>query len=236
METAARRGLGTAAAITLAGALLFVLLRAWRAPPEHVAGLALLPAWGLALGLHARLRRPGWQARALGLAGLVAAGLALNALWLPGMRAASRDAPLGLRTHSDLLSRTLSSWHPLISTRSLHLALGRLVAGREVRWVRSERVSPRRLLSLAGAARLVEIADPGDWVPGPDAWSARYPTVFLELDTRQPGGVIHDRVVGVTEGAEDAEWVVVLERDGALLAIPDAVFEAERRRAAGADR
>jgi len=100
-----------------------------------------------------------------------------------------------------------------------------------VRWVRSERISPRRLVTLAGAARLVEIEDPGAWVPGPDEWSERYETLFLELDTRQPGGIVHDRVVGVTEGADAAAWFVVLEREGATLAIPEAAWEAERRRA-----
>jgi hypothetical protein len=231
MSSDARRGLRVAVAITAAGALLIAALRAWLPPPEHLAGLVLLPIWGLALGVFAWRTRPGWQARAVGLGGLVLAGIAINAFWLPGMQAAARDAPLGLRAHSDLLSRTLTSWHPLISTRSLHLALRRLVEGREVRWVRSEKISPRRLLVLARADRLVEIDEPGSWVPGPDEWSERYETIFLELRTRQPGGLVHDRVVGVTDGAEQAEWFVVLEREGTTLAIPDRVWESERRRA-----
>lgn len=100
-----------------------------------------------------------------------------------------------------------------------------------MRWVRSEKISPRRLLVLARADRLVEIDEPGSWVPGPDEWSERYETIFLELRTRQPGGLVHDRVVGVTDGAEQAEWFVVLEREGTTLAIPDRVWESERRRA-----
>lgn len=227
-----RRGLGAVATITACAALLLVLLRGWLPPPDHRAGLLLLPSWGLALGLLGRRGRPGWQARAVGIGGLVAAGLLLNGLWLPGTHAAARDAPLGLRKRSDLLSRTLASWHPLIATRSLHLALGRLVAGREVRWVPSPVISPRELLVMAGAARVVEMPDPGPWVPGPDAWSERYDTLYLSFDERRSDGVVHHRVVGVRDGAESAAWFVVLEREGAILAIPDSVWEAERRRAA----
>lgn len=236
MTSDARRGVRAAAAITASGVLACVALRAWLPPPEQLAGLFLLPAWGLVLGLFGWRTRPGWQGRALGLGGLVAAAIALNGFWLSGMQAAARDAPLGLRPRSDLLSRTLTSWHPLISTRSLELGLGRLLAGREVRWVPSAGISPRRLLVLSGAARLVEIDDPGTWVPGPDEWSERYETIFLELDTREPGGIVHHRFVGITEEAEKAEWFVVIERDDATLAIPDRVWEAERLRAGAAER
>lgn len=231
-----RRGLRAATAISASGLCLCVLLGVWRPPPEHLAGLLLLPAWGLALGCFGRFAQPGWRARALGVGCLVAAGIALGGLWLPGMQAQARDAPLGLRARSDLLSRTLASWHPLIVTRSRYLALGRLVAGREVRWVPSPGLSPRRLLSLSGAARLVEMEEPGPWVPTADEWSERYETLFLQFDERQPGGVVHHRFVGVRDAAERADWFVVLERDGATLAIPGSVWEAERTRAGRAGR
>jgi hypothetical protein len=226
------RGLAAVAGVTAAGAALGVLGRAWLAPPDHLLGLALLPIWGLALGVLARWLHPGWKARALGIAGLAAAGLSLNLAWLSGPHAVAADAPLALRARSDLLTRSLESWHPLIATRSLPLALRRLVDGREVRWVPTPLLTPRRLLVLAEAARLVEMEPPGPWLPGPDAWSARYETLYLSFDERRAGGVVRHRMVGVTEGAEDAAWIAVLEHEGAILAIPDAVWESERRRAA----
>lgn len=233
MVSDARRGLRAAAVLTLAGLLLCAVTRSWLPPPRFMGGVVALPLWGLALGIFAWRRQPGWQARALCLTGLVTAAIAMNALWLPGMHQKVRNLPLGLRERSDLLERCLSSWHPLILNRAVYLAVGSLVAGKEVRWVASDDISPRRLQSLAAAARLVEIPEPGSWVPTPEEWSARYETEDIEIVTQQRAGEVHDHLIAVLDAAESARWFVVLKREGVLLAIPGPIWEAERAARSG---
>lgn len=227
-------GLLGALAILGAGLLLGALGQAWRPPPDHVAGVALLPALGAALGLFARRAHPGWRVRALGTGGLVGLAVLLNALWLPGVHAAGHDAPLGPKPHG-LLARTIDHWHPLVSELAIYLAMGEVVAGHDVHFVPSPGLDPRRLLVLARAARVEPIAPPGPWVPAPKVWEERYPNVFVHVDRRRGRDrIVRRHFVGITEGARDAAFFVVLEHDGVTLAIPDRIWAAERRRAGAA--
>lgn len=234
MEGDAWRGIRAALAITAVGGAASALLGLWRPPPDDAAGLVLLPVWGLALGVFARRVRPGNATRVAALAGLVAGATVLNLIWLPGLRASAHGVPLE-RHRESLRERALAHWHPLISSRALYLTLAPLVGGREVRWVPTPAIDPARLMSLGNAARVVEMAPPGAWLPGAPYWERRYPTVTLDLDTRDRGGT-SQHLVAVTQGADRARYYVVLERDGVVLALPDAVWEAEARRARSARR
>lgn len=221
------RGVRGALVVFAAGFVLAGLLQAWRPPPDHLGGVVLLPVWGAALGLFARLKAPGAGTRTASLAGLVGVATLLNAMWLPPLLASARGTPLVLHRDQTLADRTREHWHPLVSSKALYLSLGQLTRGREVRYVRSPALDLRRLMALAGATRLVELRHPGAWVPPPAEWQRRYPTLSYELDTRGRGGS-YQRLVAVTEGADDARWFAVLVLDGTTLAVPDSVWEAER--------
>jgi hypothetical protein len=229
LEGGAWRGIRVALALSAAGIAASAALGAARPPPDHGAALLVLPVWGAALGLFARRQRPGGATRLAALAGLVAGATLLNLLWLPPLLASARGVPLE-RHREDLRERTLAHWHPLIASRALYLTLTPLLSGREVRWVPSPAIDPRRLMSLGDAARVVEIPPPGAWLPGPAYWQQHYETITFERDARARGGA-HQRLVAVTDAADRAGYYVVLESDGTTLALPDAVWEAERRRA-----
>ena len=106
-----------------------------------------------------------------------------------------------------------------------------LLEGKQIRYIEGVWLSKWRLAALAEPSEIVEV-DPPDY-PLPTAqqlWN-RYPNRKFRLHSSDWMGEKRlYRMVGIEEGAEKAEYFVVLEIEGVDFVIPDSVWEAIGRR------
>jgi hypothetical protein len=230
-RTELRRGI---VGLLLIAAIVFALglhWRVWQPPLESLSSVALLPLSGLGLGIFGRLRRPSWQVRAAAVVGLALSAILLNLLWFASIDRSNENFSFRRQADDRLASRYESHHHQIPLQTSAHFVMADLLRQKQVRYIQGSQLQPWRLLALSGASEIVEVSAPGFPLPTARQLMDRYST--RDSVTRWPdwtGGPPHYRMVGITDGAETAEYFVVLALDGVDFVIPDSVWKAEGRR------
>ena len=201
--------------------------RVWQIPRESPHGVWLIIFAGLGLGVFGLLGRPSWQLRAALLATLLVAAIVLNLLWI---RETDRSmGPHGLRLQEDdrLSSRYFNHYHWIPRRHGAHFAMADLLKGKQIRYIEGSQLGRWRLAALAEPSEIVEKDPPSYPLPTPQQLVDRYPTRKYWLYS--PNWKGHEQLyqmAGITKGAKQAEYFVVLEVDGVDFVIPDSVWEA----------
>jgi len=206
-------------------------LLAWQLPRVSPHGVGLIMLAGLALGVFGLLRRPSWRLRTALVTALVVAATFVNPFWF---RAIDR-VNLGYsfrRQEDDLLStRYYKHDHWIPRQASAYFVMADLLEGKQIRYIEGAWLSKWRLAALAGPSEIVEVDPPGYALPTAQQLWNRYPNRKFRLHSPDWGGEERlYRMVGITEGAEEAEYFVVLEVEGVDFVIPDSIWEAIDRR------
>jgi hypothetical protein len=202
-------------------------LLVWRLPQVSPHGVGLIMLAGLGLGIFGLLRRLSWQLRAALLAALVTAAIVLNPLLF---RAIDRGNPgySFRRQEDDLLStRYHKHDHWIPRQKSAYFVMADLLEGRQIRYIEGSQLARWRLAALTRPSEIVELAPPDHPLPSARQLWSRYPHRKHRLYSADWKGEERlYRMVGITEGAEQAEYFVVLEVDGVDFVVPDSVWEA----------
>ena len=206
-------------------------LLARQLPRVSPHGVGLIMLAGLGLGVFGLLRRPSWPLRAALVAALVVAAIVLNPFWF---RAIDRTN-LGYsfrRQEDDLLSTRYykhDHWIPL--QKGGYFVMADLLRGKQIRYIEGAQLSKWRLAALAEPSEIVDVDPPGYPLPTAQQLWDRYPNRKYRMYFPDwKGEEKLYRMVGITKGAEKAEYFVVLELEGVDFVIPDSVWEAIGRR------
>ena len=202
-------------------------LLAWQLPRAGPHGVGLIMLAGLALGVFGLLRRPSWRLRAALVATLVVAAIVLNLFWFRAIDRVNRGYSFR-RQQDDLLStRYYKHDHWIPRQASAYFVMADLLEGRQIRYIEGAWLSKWRLAALAEPSEIVELDPPGYALPTAQQLWNRYPNRKYRLHSPDWSGEERlYRMVGITEGAEKAEYFVVLEVEGVDFVIPDSVWEA----------
>jgi hypothetical protein len=226
-----RRGIPGLLLIAVTFLALGLHWRVWRPPLESLGGVALLLFAGLGLGIFGRLRRLSWQVRAAAVVGLAASAILLNVLWFHSIDRRNENFSFRRQADDRLVSRYENHHHRIPLQTGAHFVMADFLKQKRIRYIQGPKLEPWRLLALSEASEIVEVSDPGFSLPTArqltDRYSTRY-SVTYSPDWR--GGLHHYRMVGIIDGAETAEYFVVLAVDGVDFVIPDSVWKAEGRR------
>ncbi len=205
--------------------------RVWRPPLESLYSVALLLLTGLALGVFARLRRPSWQVRAAAVVGLAVSAILLNVLWFSSIDRSNENFSFRRQADNRLASRYENHHHQIPLQTSAHFVMADFLRRKQIRYIEGSQLQPWRLLALSGASEIVELSAPGFPLPTARQLMDRYSTRHSVVDPPDRTGGPHQyRLVGITDGAQTAEYFVVLAVDGIDFVIPDSVWKAEGRR------
>lgn len=224
---------GSLGSTIMAGIVVVIAhdLLVWQLPRVSPHGVGLIMLAGLGLGVFGLLHRPSWRLRAALVATLVVAAIVLNSFWF---RAIDRTN-LGYsfrRQEDDLLStRYYKHDHWIPRQKSAYFVMADLLEGKQIRYIEGSQLGKWRLAALAKPSEIVEMAPPSYPLPTAQQLWNRYPHREHWLHSPDwKGEERFYRMVGITQGAEEAEYFVVLEVDGVDFVIPDSVWEAIGRR------
>ncbi len=215
---------------TIAAAIVVAIahdLLVWQLPRVRPHGTGLIMLAGLGLGVFGLLRRPSWQLRAVLVAALVLAAVIVNPFWF---RAIDRTTPgYSLRRQEDdlLSTRYRKHDHWIPRQKSVYFVMADLLAGKQIRYIEGSQLDKWRLAALAEPSEIVDLDPPDHPLPSAEQLWNRYPNRRFQLHSPDWAGEERlYRMVGITEGAERAEYFVVLEVDGVDFVIPDSVWRA----------
>jgi len=219
-------GVGAAGCVALA-----VHWEVWASPKQYTGGVVLLVLMGVSLGAFAKLYRPDWRVRAGGVVALVCTALTLNLVWFAGLDAGNKNFSLTRQTDSSLPRRYTDHHHWIPRQKAAHFVMADFLKGKPVHYVKGNLLRPRFLLALIGVSELVELSEPDYPLPAPAALTAAYSVRILQgYSPNLKGEERFYRIVGITQGAENAAYFVVLAIRGTDFIIPDPVWRTIRMR------
>ena len=204
--------------------------RVWEIPRVSPHGVGLILLAGLALGVFGLLRRPSWRLRTASVAALVVAAIVLNLLWFREIDRTNGRSSFRLQKDDLLSHRYLNHSHWIPRQAGAHFLMADLLEGKQIRYIEGAQLGKWRLAVLAEPSEIVEVDPPGYPLPTPRQLEDRYPHRKYRLHSPTWRG--EERLyemVGITRGAEEAEYFVVLEVEGVDFVIPDSVWEAMGR-------
>jgi hypothetical protein len=218
---------------TIAAGIVVAIARAllvWQLPRVGPHGVGLIMLAGLGLGVFGLLRRPSWQTRSILVSALVVAAVVVNLLWFREIDREDSKSSFR-RQEDDLLStRYYEHHHWIPRQKSAYFVMADLLEGRQIRYIEGSQLSKWRLAALAEPSEIVELDPPDYPLPTAQQLADRYPYRPYQLySPRWRGEERLYQMVGITEGAEKAEYFVVLEVEGVDFVIPDSVWEAMGR-------
>ncbi len=207
--------------------VMALYFRVWQIPREspHAVGLIILA--GLGLGVFGLLRRPSWQLRAASLATLLVAAIVLNLLWIRETDRRNGRHAFEVQEDDYLSSRYFNHYHWIPRQQGAYFVMADLLKGKQIRYIEGSQLGRWRLAALAEPSEIVEKDPPSYPLPTPQQLEDLYPNrkYWLHLPSWRGQERLY-QMVGITRGAKEAEYFVVLEVDGVDFVIPDSVWEA----------
>jgi hypothetical protein len=205
-------------------------LLVWQLPRVSPHGVGLIMLAGLALGVFGLLRRPSWQLRTASLATLVLAAIVLNPFWFRAIDRTNLGYSFRLQEDDFLSTRYYKHDHWIPRQASAYFVMADLLKGKQIRYIEGVWLSKWRLAALAEPSEIVELDRPDYPLPSAQQLWNRYPHRKHRLYAADWHGEEKlYRMVGIIQGAEQAEYFVVLEVDGVDFVIPESVWEAIER-------